>query len=199
LHPVLRYLPLLPVLIPQAIGVARGALKLPEAAGPRHAVTGSGPDLCLQIIGDSSAAGVGASDQSHALAGQLATALSPHCTVTWNLIAKTGATTASTLKRLNALPPPHQKADVVITVLGVNDVTRAVGTARWIAQQSRLIAWVKRHHDPALHYMTGLPPMGDFPLLPHPRPRVLTPRSRRCAAPIPTPDTSDLTCHWMST
>lgn len=70
-----------PLLAAQALWVISRALQLPEAAGPRSGVTGTGPILRLRIIGDSSAAGVGVAHQDQALAGQLASELSPHFNV----------------------------------------------------------------------------------------------------------------------
>lgn len=67
---------LLPVLIWQALGVRRRALSLPEPAGPKSETAGTGPVLRPLITGDSSAAGVGVSNQGEALSGQLVTRFS---------------------------------------------------------------------------------------------------------------------------
>lgn len=61
-----------PLLLWQGRRVRATALRLPEAAGPR---TAEGSALRLLIVGDSSAAGVGAAHQDEALAGRLAQAL----------------------------------------------------------------------------------------------------------------------------
>ncbi|EEX09439.1 hypothetical protein SL1157_1477 [Ruegeria lacuscaerulensis ITI-1157] len=53
-------LPLLPLLAAQALMVRQRALRLPEPSGPREGRQGRGPRLRLLIVGDSSAAGVGA-------------------------------------------------------------------------------------------------------------------------------------------
>ena len=70
-----------PLLLAQAVRVRKIALQLPEAAGPRTGITGSGPALRVLIIGDSSAAGVGAPTQEVALAGRLANSLGKNHTV----------------------------------------------------------------------------------------------------------------------
>ncbi len=63
-------LALAPVLIVQGRRVRRLALRLPEAAGARAAVAGSGArPLRLLIVGDSATAGVGVARQRDALAG----------------------------------------------------------------------------------------------------------------------------------
>ena len=157
---------LLPVLATQAIQVRRRALRLPEPIGPRHGRLGSGPPISVLILGDSSAAGVGASHQHDALAGQLTQHLAQSFDVRWRLQARTGATTASTLADLaHAETEPF---DVIITVLGVNDVTRLLPSAVWLRRQRRLIERLRHLHGPRRIYMSGVPPMGAFPLLPHP-------------------------------
>ncbi|MDF1728820.1 MAG: SGNH/GDSL hydrolase family protein, partial [Sulfitobacter sp.] len=92
IDPLFRLL-LSPLLIAQALSVRSRAQLLPEAAGPRHGVTGKGSPLRLRIIGDSSAAGVGAEVQLEALSGQTVGPLSRHFEVHWDLDARTGATT----------------------------------------------------------------------------------------------------------
>lgn len=159
-------LALSPLLVAQALAVRRRAQRLPEASGPRQGTIGEGPPLRLRIIGDSSAAGVGAKTQEEALAGRTVAVLSEHFEVSWVLDALTGATTASTLARLEeARPAP---ADLVITALGVNDVTRLVPPARWLARQQALQARIRSLYGPRQIYICGVPPLGAFPLLPNP-------------------------------
>ena len=67
-------LPCAPLLLWQGRRVRRDTPKLPEAEGPRDGIAGAdrpGRPLRLLIVGDSSAAGVGASVQDEALAGRL--------------------------------------------------------------------------------------------------------------------------------
>lgn len=155
-----------PLLITQALKVRRIAQRLSEAAGQRSGVLGSGPPLRLRIIGDSSAAGVGVQTQSDALSGQLATALASRFTVSWHLDAASGATTKSTRMRMQhtAAAP----ADIIVTALGVNDVTRLLPRRAWLGQQMALFDDLRKRHDPHQIYLSGVPPMGAFPLLPQP-------------------------------
>lgn len=69
---------LAPVLLWQGRNVRRSTLRLPEAAGVRYGQVGRGPALRILLLGDSSAAGVGVSQQEQALAGQL-NGVSPLC------------------------------------------------------------------------------------------------------------------------
>ncbi|MFY9211068.1 MAG: SGNH/GDSL hydrolase family protein [Aestuariivita sp.] len=168
---------LFPLLIVQALQVRRRALKLPEAAGPRFGEDGTGSELKLLILGDSSAAGVGVAHQDQALSGQLVRRLGQNHRVTWRLEARTGATTRDALTRLDRLGP--ERFDIAVVALGVNDVTRAVPLRVWLAQQERLILRLQQSFAVRHICLSGLPPMGEFPLLPHPLRWVLGRQARR--------------------
>jgi len=157
---------LFPILVAQALQVRRGALKLPEAAGPRSGEVGDGAPLRLLILGDSSAAGVGAAHQDQALSGQLVKRLSTRYRVTWRLEARTGHTTKDRLKRLDRLG--SDRFDVAVVALGVNDVTQAVPLTTWLDRQSQLVHRLRHEYDARLICLSGLPPLGAFPLLPQP-------------------------------
>ena len=140
-------LPLFPLLLAQGMRVRRTALILPEPPGDRQGQT----------------AGVGALHQDQALAGQLIRALSPQ-PLDWRLVARTGATSAQTLRRLEQETRP---IDAALVALGVNDVTRAVPLSRWIATQIRLIAALRARGARRI-VLTAVPPMHRFPALPQP-------------------------------
>jgi len=159
-------LALSPLLLAQGLSVRANAVRLPEAAGPRTGRLGSGPKLSLLILGDSSAAGVGVDHQNDALAGQLAVLLANHFTLDWQLVARTGATTRTALQWLETHPPAP--IDIVVTALGVNDVTHAVPYPLWLRQQNRMFARINTLFAPRRVYVSGMPPLGDFPILPQP-------------------------------
>src|SRR5689334_20066239 len=66
---------LVPLLALQGRRVRRVTPRLPEPPGPRAGLAGDGPPLRLLILGDSSAAGVGAPSQDEALSGRLVSEL----------------------------------------------------------------------------------------------------------------------------
>lgn len=165
-----------PILIAQALQIRRKALVLPEADGPRSGVMGTGPRLRLLIVGDSSAAGVGVTQQADALSGQLVAALALKFTVEWQLEAKTGATTAQSLAHLRALDAGP--FDVAVTVLGVNDVTRQVPLRRWLADQAAIAELLAAQMGVRVQWRCGLPPLARFPLLPRPLRDVLGTQAR---------------------
>lgn len=165
-----------PVLLTQGLYVAARASRLPEAEGPRTGTLGSGPDLRMLVLGDSSAAGVGVRRQEDALGGQLAQALSDRFTVHWEVNAVSGATTASTLARLDAVPAGA--CDVAVIALGVNDAKNGVSLSRWRRNYSALLQRLKAGGATRI-FVSGLPPLGLFPLLPQPLRGVLGKRAAR--------------------
>jgi lysophospholipase L1-like esterase len=164
-HPLVR-LALAPVCLAQGLAVRHRAARLPEAGGARTGSAGTGQVLRLFVIGDSSAAGVGVAQQDEALAGRLAAALSARFTVQWQLHARIGATTASTLQTLRQVDAAP--FDAAVVALGVNDVARQVPLKRWLAQQQALAELLRTRFGVRRVYLSGVPPMGRFPLLPQP-------------------------------
>lgn len=160
---------LLPVLLWQGRQVRRAALRLPEAEGPREGVAGTGKvRLRILIVGDSSAAGVGAKNQIQALAGRLSEALSQrlHGAVVWQLIARSGDTTRSSLAAVRKLS--LHPADVMVTALGLNDVIAQVPVNTWLQQLEKLNRAAARRAGIKHVVHTGIPPVHAFPLLPNP-------------------------------
>jgi lysophospholipase L1-like esterase len=155
-----------PLLLPQGLHVRRVTPRLPEPPGPRSGCAGQRDVLRLLVAGDSAAAGVGAASQDEAVAGRLVAELSVRRTVDWRLEARTGYTTAAAHAHLAALP--EDRFDVVVLSLGVNDVTRGVGRARWLARQSALADMLQARFAPRAVLFTALPPMHLFPALPQP-------------------------------
>lgn len=187
---------LFPILIVQAFGVWRTAQQLAEPPGPRSGRLGKGRGLRVLILGDSSAAGVGAASQETALAGQLTTRLAKHFLVDWRLVAKTGATTRSTVRAAGKQLP--RKWDVVVVSLGVNDVTRMIPLALWLKQQARLVDLLEQRFGAELIYLSGLPPMGKFPLLPNPLRWVLGRQAERLDQGLRTFVQTQATCRYLA-
>lgn len=157
---------LAPALLAQALHVRRVTPRLPEADGAREGRCGAGPPLRLLILGDSAAAGVGARTQDDALIGQLARHLAPHFDLHWRLLATTGDTTRDALRRLEAEADLH--CDIAVTSLGVNDVTTLRSTRAFLDAQRRLIDHLRTRCGARWLLISGLPPMRQFPALPHP-------------------------------
>ncbi|WP_406646435.1 SGNH/GDSL hydrolase family protein [Aliisedimentitalea scapharcae] len=168
---------LLPLLIAQGLYVRSQATVLPEPKGPRSGRTGTGPELTLLILGDSSAAGVGTDHQSTALCGHLVARLASTHSVHWRLEATTGHTTQDAVARMQALP--DLQFDIAVAALGVNDVTRGTSARRFAHCQDRLIALLRSKFRARLILLSGVPPMQHFPALPQPLAWVLGQQSKR--------------------
>lgn len=163
---LLATLALGPLLLLQGWHVRRITPVLPEPLGPREGRTGCGPPLRLLILGDSAAAGVGASTQALALSGQLVAELAPRFDVCWKLLAHTGATTEDAVRMLATLE--RAPFDVVVTSLGVNDVTRGLSPRRWIEGQARMRVLLRDEFGARCFLLSAVPPMHLFPALPQP-------------------------------
>ncbi len=155
-----------PLMFAQGMLVRRFASVLPEAKGPRAGVVGVGRPLRVLVLGDSSAAGVGVDTQDEAIAGQLAAQLADRFQVTWELLAKTGATTKSHTQAL--IDQVEGKFDAAMICLGVNDVTHGVNLNAWLKQQSKLYDILEEKFGVREIYVSGIPPVKYFPLLPQP-------------------------------
>lgn len=157
---------LLPIVAIQGIKVRKNTPRLPEASGERDGVIGSGKPLSLLILGDSAAAGVGVETQQDALSGAIITELGNEFTLTWKLQAHTGNTTQQVIQAAKQIS--DQQYDIVITSIGVNDVTKFTSARSWLKQQKQLFIDIQNRFNPKLIIVSGVPPMQHFPALPNP-------------------------------
>ena len=157
---------LAPIMVVQGLWVRLRVPKLPEAKGPRAGVSGMGSTLRILVIGDSSAAGVGAHLQDQALAGQLVSRLKDKFKVNWKLIAKTGWSTRELLHYLSAMSSATY--DIALTATGVNDITSRKSIRFCLREQIKLVEKLREKFDVPHILMSGLPPVHRFPSLPEP-------------------------------
>lgn len=153
-----------PLFLIQALGVLTRVERLPEAAGPRAGQTGQGQGFRLLILGDSSAAGVGVAHQDAALSGQMLVHLTSHARVTWQLVARSGATTAQAQKMMQGVGC----FDVAVLALGVNDVLRQTGASRFARAQTALMDELRQRHGVQHIFASAVPPLGAFTVFPQP-------------------------------
>lgn len=157
---------LAPLLIAQALYVRAVTPRLPEPAGERSGIHGSGPLFSLLILGDSAAAGVGVATQNEALSGRLVSALGADFRVSWKLIAQTGQKAKDIAAKLEMLPP--ETFDVVVTSIGVNDVTHGTDFKKWMNQQGQIVGRLQSKFHSQHILLSSVPPMRLFPALPQP-------------------------------
>nr|WP_277607949.1 SGNH/GDSL hydrolase family protein [Streptomyces boncukensis] len=134
----------------------------------------------LLVVGDSMAAGVGVPHHSAGLAGRLADrwAAETGRSVSWQVVARGGATAESTARKL--AKGPVASPDLVIVVVGINDLLRYRGLRNWRRDLEVLIATVRDRLGTAPPLVfCGLPPVGRFPALPQPLRAALGLRAQR--------------------
>lgn len=170
-------IPLAPLLVAQGLGIRRRVNQLAEPPGAREGHAGTGAPLRLLIIGDSSSAGVGARTQAAALSGQLVGQFAEQFDVRWKLVGETSATTKVVMQRL--APIEAAPYDVVVSALGVNDVTRGSSAHVWTTRQGQLADLLVSKFGAKLIVASGLPPMGAYPKLPQPLRWVLGQQAKR--------------------
>lgn len=177
-----------PLLFWQGRTVQRAMPKLPEAAGPRHGTTpptpsadpgtasaGSGaasghePRACsLVFFGESTAAGVGVQTVPESLAGQLAQLLSARGTeVTWSILGHTGYTAHRA--RVELLDRVEGRHDLIVVMLGVNDVLAMTPVEQWRRTVSGLLDVLRtRLSSDGRLILTGVPRVDTFTIMPQP-------------------------------
>jgi lysophospholipase L1-like esterase len=161
-------LPLLILMLPQAIYVKKRTLRLPEAKGPRKGTIGD-DDGALHIlhVGESTVAGVGVTDIKKGFTAYLAASINQQSKrpVKWQVLGINGI-------RLNALlmqlqQQPLAKCDIAVVTMGVNDTTKFTPLNKW---RQQLHLTIKRlfsvTQGPII--FTQVPSMAKFPALPAP-------------------------------
>ncbi|MFH7805496.1 MULTISPECIES: SGNH/GDSL hydrolase family protein [unclassified Acinetobacter] len=157
---------LIPSLIIQGNAVKKNTLRLAEPEGQRQGTVGTGKMLSILILGDSAAAGVGVATQEDALLGAVLKQLKDGYEISYQLEATTGHTSGQVIQTVKNMPNQH--FDVVITSVGVNDITKLNSPKDWIKKQQQLYAEINQKFTPELIIASGVPPMNMFPALPHP-------------------------------
>lgn len=160
-------LPLLPLVLLQAIGLRRRIPRLPEARGDARgsSLKGKQPNWDLLVLGESTAVGVGATEHRNALPGFLAEGLASNsgCRVTWHLLGQNGATLGRTLSLLRDSETPACKLACVF--LGVNDVFRLSPLRSWKMGIVELHKELTHRGCEAVFY-SSVPPIERFQALP---------------------------------
>ena len=151
-------LALSPLLAAQGVWTRARVPVLAEAAGPRCGEVGTGAPLPLLIVGDSSAAGVGVARQEQALAGHLSRTLAAEARrrVRWQLVARSGVTTARLLDLLRDVA--IERCAVAVVVTGVNDVVEQVPSRRAVSDRAALADWLLAHSGARHVVFAPLPP-----------------------------------------
>jgi lysophospholipase L1-like esterase len=166
-------LPFAPFLYLQSKYVRRKIGRLPGAAGATRGKSGTDDvnqtAVKLLVIGESTAAGVGARTHETAPAGQFARFLSRKIdkTVEWHVIGKSGITVAETIKELVPLIP-DEKFDYILIVLCGNEVLKLRSPRQFRRDMLRLLKILQTKAPDATFFITNAPAVRLSPVLPHP-------------------------------
>jgi lysophospholipase L1-like esterase len=171
---------LAPVLIYQGMVLRRRIPRLPEAADPAGTCAGAGPAVRLAVLGDSTAAGVGATRHRDALAGMLGAAVAGRTgrAVSWRAVARSGATSRTARDLVPGLVDGGWRPDVVVVVVGVNDLKNLRRLRDWDRDVAALLAAIDERSGKAPVIICGMAPVSRFPALPQPMRAVMALRAR---------------------
>ncbi len=165
-------LPFAPFLYLQSKYVRRKIGRLPDAAGEtsgKFAADNLDQAAKLLVIGESTAAGVGARTHEAALAGQFARFLSRKIgkSVEWRVIGKSGITVAETIREL--VPQiPNEKFDYILVALCGNEVLKLRSPRQFRRDMLRLLGILQTRNANATFFITNAPAVRLSPILPHP-------------------------------
>lgn len=164
-------LPLAPFLYLQGQYARRKIGQLPDAQGETAGrFDGGGEDAVkLLVIGESTAAGVGARTHEAALAGQFARFLSRKIgkTVNWHVIGKSGITVRETIHEL--VPKiPDEKFDYIMVALCGNEVLRLRSPRNFRRDMLEFLAIMREKNPEAVVFITNAPAIRLSPVLPQP-------------------------------
>ena len=186
-------IPMAPVLYAQGKRLRRDTPILPDAVGPwSGSVAGPAP-LRLLVLGDSTAAGVGARTQAEGLPGNLARELSERWGrgVSWRAVGESGASSRDLLERFMG-DATSEPSDFVFLTVGANDALGIRSRAAFGRDIRSLLGKLRAANPDATIMMSSLPAFFRFELLPQPLKRTLYRHStsleaeaRRVAGTVP--------------
>ncbi|MEO5919963.1 MAG: SGNH/GDSL hydrolase family protein [Pseudolysinimonas sp.] len=157
------------VVLSQGRRLKRTTPHLPDAALPWQGELTGPRTLRLLVLGDSTAAGVGAATQQEALPGRLADALHARTGrgIRWRAAGKNGATSREIIDRFldDALVEP---ADLLFLTIGANDAMTIRGTGAFVRDVRLILDAFDARNPGAFVLMSSLPVFGRFGLLPQP-------------------------------
>jgi len=148
---------LLPILLIQGNMVRKQAIELPEAKGARKGLCGSGKDLSIIFLGDSSACGVGVDHLDDALSGRLLTSIKDEYSCDWSILAKSKITTRDLIKIIQN--EANTKVDVAVICIGMNDITAGKHAESWILELSELRSLLTEKFAAKKMIFSGIPPV----------------------------------------
>jgi len=166
-------IPVAPALLVQAKRLRRTALILPEAAQPWSGRVAAGAHgaapLRLLVLGDSTAAGVGARTQADALPGNLARDLANRLarSVDWTAIGESGITSRELIDRYLD-DATVESVDFIFLSIGANDALGLRSRGAFARDVGTILTRLRAASPDAAILMSSLPAFFRFELLPEP-------------------------------
>lgn len=164
----LATLPFAPFLYLQGQYVRRKIGRLPDAAGPTSGVFNGGREkVRMLVLGESTAAGMGARTHETALAGQFSMFLGERIakSVEWDVVGRSGITIGETIDEL--VPKiPASDYDYILLALCGNEVLKLHSPRRSRRDMKRLIAMLRERNPRATFFITNAPAVRLSPVLP---------------------------------
>jgi lysophospholipase L1-like esterase len=163
-------LPFAPFLYLQGQYVRRKIGRLPDAAGETSGTYGDDAEFArLLVIGESTAAGIGARTHETALSGQFARFLSRKIgkSVRWHVVGKSGITVRETI---NELVPkiPAENFDYILVALCGNEVLKLRSPRAFRRDMTKLLGILREKYPSATFFITNAPVVRLSPVLPQP-------------------------------
>ena len=144
--------------------------RLPDAEGEKTGKFINGEQsVKLLVLGESTAAGVGARTHETALAGQFARFLGEKvgASIEWRVVGRTGITVKETIRDL--LPQiPNEKYDYIMLALCGNEVLSLHSPRVFRRDMRKLIEILREKNADATFFITNAPAVRLSPVLPFP-------------------------------
>ncbi len=161
-------LPLMILILPQALFVKKTTIRLKEAQGASHGETeGKAPSIRLLHLGESTVAGVGVKDIQQGFTANLAYSMSQKTNqqIHWQALGVNGVCLRDLLTLIEQ--QPLKPCDVALVSMGVNDTTKFTSIKNWRTQINSTIAQLLTITQGPVVF-TQVPAMMQFPALPAP-------------------------------
>ena len=163
-------LPFAPFLYLQSRFVRRKVGRLPDAGGETKGQFENGAErVKLLVLGESTAAGVGARTHETALAGQFARLLGEKIgkSVEWQVVGRSGITVKETIHEL--VPKiPDEKFDYIMLALCGNEVLKLRSPRTFRRDMKKLLAILQEKNADTTFFLTNAPAVRLSPVLPFP-------------------------------
>ena len=161
-------LPFLPLLLFLGKRVRQSIPDLPEASeNLTGSIIGNSETIQILTLGESTIAGVGVTDHTHGITGQVAKTLHSLSgkTIYWQVLACNGYT-AENVNQLLVPQIPQHALDFIVIGLGGNDTFKFNSPLTFKKNMVRLLDNIQRLQPNAQIIIANMPPIGEFPAFP---------------------------------